>query len=85
MFVDMSKYCIILSELMDELSGCSRELLYYGWCDANKYVFELGCLVKYLMMDFLVCLNCNFDLYLIVYWSVGVLYFLYFGMVNYVF
>jgi len=85
MLADTSKYCIIPSEPTDELSGCSRELLYHGWCDANKYVFESGCLAKHPTTDSTACSNCNFDSYPTAYWSVGAPYPLHPGMVNHAF
>lgn len=77
-----TKYCIVPKDPTDALSGCSRELLYHGWCDANKYVFGSGCLAKYKTTDSSACSHCNFDSYTTAYWSVGAPYPVHPGMVN---
>lgn len=85
MLAETDKYCIVPKEPTDELSGCSRELLYHGWCDANKYVFESGCLAKHPTTDSSACSHCNFDSYPTAYWSVGAPYPVHPGMVNHAF
>jgi len=75
---DTAKYCLRPTSA----DVCPRELQYHGWCDANAYVFDSGCLARYPMTSATACDNCDFDSYDTAYWSVGAPYPVHPGMVN---
>ena len=78
MLAQTSKYCVIPTSDDD----CPRELKYHGWCDANRYVFNSGCLSKYPTTSVPGGSEVDFSSYNTAYWSVGAPYPLHPNMVN---
>ena len=78
MLARTDKYCVIPTSDDD----CPRELKYHGWCDANRYVFNSGCLSKYPTTSVPGGSEVDFSSYNTAYWSVGAPYPLHPNMVN---
>jgi len=75
-----AEYCA--APTSDAVGSCSAGLRYHGWCNANRYVINSGCLTKYPTTSSTACSNCNFISYATSYWSVGAPYPVHPGMVN---
>jgi hypothetical protein len=75
-----AEYCA--APTSDAVGSCSAGLRYHGWCNANRYVINSGCLTRYPTTSSTACENCNFDSYATSYWSVGAPYPVHPGMVN---
>ena len=75
-----AEYCA--APTSDAVGSCSAGLRYHGWCNANRYVINSGCLTRYPTTSSTACDNCNFNSYATSYWSVGAPYPVHPGMVN---